>query len=277
MKRLILTLAVLLCLPALSSAQQVTFARKLPPVGLQRAMIDSMEVVSLISVNAEGENQSFDMTQSERKSYTETVMAVNDERITKKKIHVIDMRSSSANPMAPPTIKDSPALGKTYILEYLNDSLAVTTESGDAVTGEEYRAMRDAFSRDSEGQFSTILDGRTMSIGETLVLNDEMLAAFGAQMTGGGMKVQRASLTLNGLRESQGMQTAMFDMDVVFSGAQGPMEMEITMKGTAEAGVENLWPLSLVMSGTLAGAGAHGGADLSADGKMTVAKIVTYK
>lgn len=277
MKRLVLTLAVLLCLPALASAQQVTFSRKLPPVGLQRTAVDSMEVVYLISVNAEGENQSFDMKQSERKSSTETVLAVNDERITKKKIHVLEMRSSSANPMAPPTVKDSPALGKTYVIEYLEDSLAVTTESGDAVTGDEYRAMRDAFSRDSEGQFNTILDGRTMSIGETLVLNDEMLAAFGAQMTGGGMKVQRASLTLNGLRESQGMQTAMFDLDVVFSGSQGPMEMEITMKGTAEAGVENLWPLSLVMSGTLVGAGAHGGADLSADGKMTVAKIVTYK
>ncbi len=41
--------------------------------------------------------------------------------------------------------------------------------------------------------------------------------------------------------------------------------------------MENLWPLSLVMSGTLVGAGSHGGADLSADGNMKLARIATYK
>ncbi len=230
MKRLILTLAVLLCLTAVSSAQQVTFARTLPLVGLQRTMIDSMEVVTLISVNAEGMDQSFDMTQSERKSYTESILAVNDKRVTKKKIQIAEVVERSMQPMQSVTAKTSPLTGKTYILEFLDDSVGVTTENGAEVPKEERTELLEVFSRDNEGQFGGILDGRTMTVGDTLTLKDDELAAFGAQMSDGGLKVRSASLTLKGLRESQGMQTALFDLDVVLGGARGLLEMEIAMK-----------------------------------------------
>lgn len=116
-----------------------------------------------------------------------------------------------------------------------------------------------------------------MNVGEELELKDEMLKEFGAGLTGGGMTLRSAKLRLLRLGERDGMQTAEFDLDIVIGGAQGILEMEIAMKGTAVVGVENLWPLELVMNGTLAGAGSHAGMNLSADGQMEMARIATYK
>lgn len=277
MSRPVTLIAVLFLLPAFALAQQVTFTMKAPEAGLTRSVVDSMDLVALISVNAEGMDQAFDMTQGERKAFTESILATDGATVTRKRVTVAEGAERTSQPMQPVSVKNAPTVGKTYIMEFLSDSIAVTTEDGAAVSADERKYMVKEFSRDMEGQFSAVLDGRTMKVGEVLELKDELLKAFGKNMSQGSMDVRSARLTLNGIGDAQGMKTALLGVDVVMGGAQGPMEMEITLKGTAEIGVDNLWPLSLVMTGTLAGAGNHGGADLSADGDMKMARIITYE
>lgn len=277
MSRPVTLIAVLFFLPAFALAQQVTFTMKAPEAGLTRSVVDSMDLVALISVNAEGMDQAFDMTQGERKAFTESILATDGATVTRKRVTVTEGAERTAQPMQPVSVSHAPTVGKTYIMEFLADSIAVTSEDGAAVSADERKYMVKEFSRDMESQFSAVLDGRTMKVGEVLELKDELLKAFGKNMSQGTMDVRSARLTLNGIGDAQGMKTALLGVDVVMGGAQGPMEMEITLKGTAEIGVDNLWPLSLVMTGTLAGAGSHGGADLSADGDMKMARIVTYE
>lgn len=277
MSRPVALIAVLFFLPAFALAQQVTFKMKAPDAGVSRSVVDSMDLVALISVNAEGMDQAFEMSQGERTAYSEAILATDGAAVTKKRITVTEAAERTAQPMQPVSVKNAPTIGKTYIMEFLADSIGVTTEDGATVPDDERKYIVKKFSRDTEGQFSEVLNGRTMAVGEVLELKDELLKSFGKNMSQGSMEVRSAKLTLNGIGNAQGMKTALLGVDVVMGGAQGPMEMEITLKGAAEIGVDNLWPLSLVMTGTLTGAGNHGGADLSADGDMKLARIATYE
>jgi hypothetical protein len=277
MARPVTLFAVLFFLPAFALAQQVTFTMKAPDAGVSRSVVDSMDLVALISVNAEGMDQTFEMSQGERSEYSEAVLATDGDVVRRKRIAVTEAVERTSQPMQPASVKNAPTVGKSYIMEFLADSIAVTTEDGATVPDDERKYIVKKFSRDRESQFGEVLNGRTMTVGEVLELKDELLKAFGKNMSQGSMDVRSAKLTLNGIGKTQGMKTALLGVDVVMGGAQGPMEMEITLTGTAEIGVDNLWPLSLVMSGTLTGAGNHGGADLSADGDMKVARIATYE
>ena len=276
MKRIAVLLTFML-LPALTSAQQVTFTMQAPEEGRTRSVVDTMELIALISFSAEGADQAFDMEQGERKAYTETVLAVDDAVVTKKRLAFTEASKRSTQPMQPAKVKESPVVGKAYIVEYLGDNVSVVAEDGSEVGKEEQEYIAEGFKRRAENQFGKILDGRSMSVGEELELKDDLLKEFGAGLTQGPMTVRTAKLRLQSLGEKNGMQTAVFDVDVVIGGTQGMMEMEIAMTGTAEVGVDNLWPLSLIMSGTLSGAGEHAGANLTADGDMRLARIAVYE
>ncbi|MBE0644114.1 MAG: hypothetical protein IH600_08540 [Bacteroidetes bacterium] len=277
MKRLFPFLAFVLLLPALAGAQQVTFNMQVPQEGTTRAIVDSMELVFLISVNAEGADQSFDMTQAKRQAYTETILAADDQRILKRKVSYTDATERGNQPMQGLKTVSLPVSGKSYILEYIADSLAITAEDGATVSKEERGALEGTFRRNTDGQFSSILNGRTMSVGEEIELTAEMLDQFGAGLTAGPMKLNSAKIKLVNVHDVQGMLAALLDVSVVMIGTQGTMEMEFAMNGTAEIGVENLWPLSFVMKGTVTGAGNHAGMDLTADGDMRMARTATYK
>lgn len=267
----------LLLLSAVSVAQQVTFSQRALNVGLTRAMVDSMELVGLISVNAEGVDQAFDMEQSERKVFTETILEVNDGAVTRKRLAFSEARNRSAQPMQPVSVTTAPVVGKSYLVASLADSIIVSRDDGSAVSDEERDYLVRGFHRTAENQFADAFNGRTMSVGEEFELKDELLRKFGAGLNEGAMEIRSATFRLDGLGETQGMQTALIGIVVVMGGAQGPLEMEITLKGTAEIGVENLWPVLLVMDGTLVGAGNHGGVDLTADGTMKMARLATYQ
>ncbi|MFA6234585.1 MAG: hypothetical protein WC824_10440 [Bacteroidota bacterium] len=277
MKRSLFLLAFLMLMPVLAGAQQVTFSMKAPPEGTTRAVVDSMELIFIISVNMEGEEQSFNVMQAWKKAYVETILAVEGTNIMKRSVAFTEASERGTQPMQESIVKALPIKGKSYLLEFIGDSLAVTGEDGSIVSEEEHRELAGRFRKKSDGQFGSILDGRTMSIGEEVELTDDMLQQFGSDLTRGPMKPKTAKIKLVSLGESQGMKTALLDITVSMAGAQGIMEMEFTMKGTAEIGVDNLWPLALIMTGTVSGAGSHSGMPLTADGDMRMALIATYK
>ncbi|MDX9759311.1 MAG: hypothetical protein RBU27_09135 [Bacteroidota bacterium] len=273
---LLLLSVIWLLLPVVTMGQQVTFSERALNVGLTRAMVDSMELVGLISIAAEGMDQAFDMQQSERKAFSETILEVSDGVVTRKRMTFSDARARSAQPMQPVSVTNAPVVGKTYIVTYLPDSVAVTDDDGAAVPTAERDYIVKEFSRKVENQFAQAFNGRTMSVGEEFELKGELLELFGANLNE-ALRIRNATFRLDGVGQAQGMRTALIGIDVVFGGAQGPMEMEIAMKGTLEIGVENLWPISLVMDGSLTGAGNHGGVDLTADGTMKMARLATYQ
>jgi hypothetical protein len=275
MKRLMTLFALLM--PMLAGAQQVTFTMQAPPEALTRAIVDSMELVFLISVDMEGAEQSFDVTQAEKKAYIETILGVEGNSVTKRRLAFTEATERSTQPMQAATTKILPINGKTYILEFIGDSLAITHDDGGEVSKEEYDKLAGSFRKSSDGQFSNVLNGRTMSVGEEIELTDEMLKEFASEMSRGSMKPKSAKLKLVSLGESQGMKTALFDIEVTLAGSQGMIELEGLMKGTAEVGVDNLWPLAVIMTGTVTGAGSHSGVPLTADGDMRMARTARYE
>ncbi|MFZ1728985.1 MAG: hypothetical protein WAV84_02550, partial [Bacteroidota bacterium] len=276
MKRPIILLAFLMFLPMLAGAQQVTFKLQPPQELLTRSMVDSMELLFLISVNVEGADQSFDVTQAEKKAYIETILKVEGSDVMKRRLAFTEATERSTQPMQATKTKTLPINEKAYVLEYIGDSLAITGDDGSEVPAEEYDKLAGSFRKTTDGQFSSILDGRTMSVGEEIELTADMLTKFGSDLTKGAMKPKSAKLKLVSLGESEGMKSALLDIEVIMSGTQGVMELEFSMKGTAEVGVDNLWPLALVMTGTVTGAGSHSGMPLTADGEMRMAKIAHY-
>lgn len=276
MKRLFVLFALLL-LPAAVGAQQVTFSMKSLEPGMTRSAVDSMALVALMSVNAEGMDQVIDVEQSERRVYTESILETDGDRVTRKRITVTEAVTRSMQPMQPVTVKSAPVTGKTYLVEHIGDSVAVTAEDGSEAGKEERAYMVKEFSRNSGMQFSGFLDGRMMSVGEELELEDETLKQYFAGLTQGGMSVRSAKMRLLRLGERDGMQTAVFDVDVVLTGSQSIMEMEIVLDGTVEVGVDNLWPMALILKGVVAGAGSHAGASLTMDGDVQLARIASYE
>ncbi len=277
MKRLLSLLAFSLLLPALANAQQVTFTAQAFPEGTTRAVVDSMELVFLISVNAEGADQPFDVTQAFRRSYDETILATSGGDITRRKVTFKDAGERGNRPMQGVRSKTYSISGKTYILETGGDSLIISGEDGAEVTKAERDEIRGVFSGGGEKQFTGILKDRTMSVGEEIELTPEMLFEFGEGLPGGVLKPQSGRMKLVDVHEAQGMSAALLELEVKMAGSQGMMELEFSLKGTVEVGVENLWPMSVVMKGTVAGVGNHAGMDMSADGDLRMARIVTYE
>lgn len=277
MKRLLVLCTLFAFLPVFAQAQQVTFHRQAPAVGTTRVMVDTTEMVMLISVNAEGADQSFDVTQAEKKVYTETILEVDGNSITKRRVAFTDAVQRQNQPMQGLKAVTLPLAGKTYLIDHTADSLVITTEDGDEVSKEEYDKLEGTFRKSTDGQFGEIFDGRTMSVGEDFELTEELMQQFGSNLSSSALKPKSAHIKLLSVGTANGMKTAKLEVDFAMSGTQSVLEMDIVMKGIAEIYVDNLWPLSLVMTGTVTGVGNHSGMPLTADGEMRMAKIATYE
>ncbi len=277
MKRLLSLFVVFLVLPVLAVAQQVTFHSEVPSAGTTRAILDTTELIYLITVNAEGADQSFDVTQAERKIYTETILEVDGDVVTKRRVAFTEATERGNKPMQGMKVTTGAISGKTYIIDNTGDSLVVSNEDGSKVSKEEFDKLAASFRNKTDGQFDKVLDGRTMTVGEEITLTDDMLKQFVSELAPGAMTPESARIKLLSVGESQGMSVAKFEVVAAISGSKGFMEMSLTMKGTAEVCVDKLWPLSLVMKGTVSGVGNHSGMPLSADGEVLMARIATYE
>jgi len=283
MKRLSLLVPVLLFLSSVCAAQTVTFASEDYPEGLTRHMKENMQLDVLMTVGGQGQTETMPMDKESRKQYALTILESADGVMQKAAVELTEAYESETRPMRQPTETDLDVEGKVFILERGaegDDGKAqwdVTLESGDAVTAEERTYIETQIVGKRERGLRRLLDGKTMSVGDTLHLDESALDLMGSAALPGDLEIQNASIVLTGVGEKDMGETAMFDIVIVFVANSGFMDMTMNLAGTAEVYTASLWPLSLKLKGDLDGKGNHAGMNIVGDGLFDAGFAATYE
>jgi len=279
MHRIALVLFALVLFTAPLTAQTVTFTSQPYPEGLQSTLADNLKLDILITVAGSGESMT--MSKESRKKLRKTVLETSGDRVQKVALEISEAYEAESSPMRRPKTKNYDMEDKVFILERIsteasspegsdsaddNPEWTVSRENGDAVTAEEREYILGEIVKKNDQGFRRLLDGRSMSVGDTLVLNEDVLSLLGGAAMPNGMSLKRAILILTGLGEEDGEATGLFDMQLEMLGESPLMNMTMLLEGKVVAFVETLWPLSLTLGGDIIGEGGHAGMDIAGEG-----------
>lgn len=280
-----------------AAAQTVTFTAVPMPVGATAHMADTLRIDGTITVSAQGQEQSFDNSRHEARVYSKTVLALDGNAITKYRVAYEDAYKSEAAPMRKPKETRAPVTASPYVFERLAEGAdsdldsatlksrrllvlhdwMVMREDGKPISEEEEAVLDSDKGAKMENGIKRFLDGRTMEVGETLTFDDEMLKSMADGVMPGNLEAREMSLHLKAVETVDASQVALFDFHGTLGGTTAGMEVESTMEGEVRIGVDNLWPTSLDLKGTLVGAGMHQGATMGMDGDIRMIKRASYE
>lgn len=287
-------LVALLLASVAAMAQTVTFHLKPYPSGTVIRMVDSFKLDGTLTVLAQGAEQSFDMTNLEKKQYTRTVLETDGAEPVKYRIAYDMALEKEAQPMRGQKESTPPVTDSPYIFERQDDEAGidssalesrtvvmlkdwmVTREDGKSISEEEEEFLSGERRGQIESSLRNVLKDRTLEVGEELVLDEEMLTMMKTDLVRGDMQAQDVRLRLKALESESGFQTAVFDFVAKIAGSANVMEMEVEMKGVLRIGVDNLWPTFLELHGTVTGAGMHQGTTMGIDGDLHGLKQAAY-
>ena len=288
-------LAALLLASVAAMAQTVTFHLKPYPAGIVIRTVDSLKVDGALTVIAQDQEQSFDMMTLEKRTFTRTVLKMDENEPVKYRIAYDMAYEKEAQPMrgkkeSTPPVTDSPYLFERQGGQAVIDSAAiesrtavilkdwmVTREDGKSISEEEEDFLGGEIRGQMESSLRKVLEGRTMEVSEELVLDEGMLTKLEIDIVRGDMQAQDVRLRLKALESESGFQTAVFDFEAKIAGSANVLEMEVEMKGVLRIGVDNLWPTLLELHGTVTGAGMHQGATMGIDGDLHGFKQAEYR
>jgi hypothetical protein len=292
---LLLPFLFLVALTACSST--VTFHTKPLPVGMTVLSVDSMTMDGSLIVLAEGQEQSFPMKILQRKRSTRTILAMDGDELSRYRIRYEDAYEEERQPMRKPKISTPPVTEVDYIYERLGDEAgaqpspedvdaatvvvhsgwSIRREDGKPLSKEESEYLTDKVKeKGMNHSIRRVLDGRTVTVGDDIIVDSEMLEAIGEGFVQGHMAPNAVTLTLRDIKSQNGTQLADLDFSLAMKGSAGPLEMETTMEGTISLGVDDLWMYTLEMDGPLTGTGMHQGATMGVEGEMRGAGSAEY-
>ena len=281
MKRISLVTLSLLLFATVLPAQTVTFTSKPYPEGLKQSVKDNMTVDILISV--EGQGEAMTMSKASRKQWSRTVLENADGGRERFALEITEAYESENNPMRRPKEVNHDMKGKVFILtrgaSESDDEEAtwdIELENGDAVSGDDRDYILEEIVKKNQAGFKRMLDGRTMTVGDTLELDESVLQLMAGAAMPEGISLKRATLVLHSLGEVDGEQTGIFDLNLDLLGSSPFMEFHLPLMGRAEAFVGSLWPLMLKLGGELSGEGAHGGSKILGEGMFEATMKATY-
>ncbi|MCC7084946.1 MAG: hypothetical protein IT427_08055 [Pirellulales bacterium] len=144
-----------------------------------------------------------------------TVMKTVGECVMQVRVHYPKAQATVTRGKESGHNETQPIEGKTYLVERVKNDLVIHHEDGGEVPEEERSLV--AASMDSVGRpnpLGKFLNGKTVAIGQTLVLPNEMATdLLGLRETGGN--AQRVELTLHTVRQEPDRRVADFAMLVV--------------------------------------------------------------
>lgn len=275
-------LLIALTLPSVSTAQDITFKKKVPAVGDSRTTTEHSSSVNNIEVSQNGQViQKLKQTGKETKVDTITVLAKVDGKITKIKVHVKSNEVTQDVGTGAQT-KENPLKGKTFILEKKGDSHVVTDEAGkklsEDLTKIAYIQYGDDLG-DFKNEFKKIIPDRAIKMGETIKVSDKLAQSFfNSKKEKSPLKVESFTLTLEEKKTVNGVDLAVFDMSVKFSGAPAPgAKITVAMTGPLHLGINDCYPYLMDLKGKMDMAGSQQGLDIKGTGENKLKKTGSYK
>jgi hypothetical protein len=212
------------------------------------------------------------LTQKLSETYTEEIVAVKGDVVTKEKI-VVTAAHNAVDAMGQKNDADLPIKGKTYVVASDDGvTTTVTGSDGKEVIGAEHdlvvKLAEHVGTPDKLGQ---MLGAKTFTKGTKVALTEDEVAAMMGKTE--GMKASDVSLTLT----AQNAKVATFAMTGTLAGKQTGMDVSVTFKGVVKVDLKSSRPLDFTMTGTMKGSGDAGGQKLVLDGKISAHHAATYK
>lgn len=210
------------------------FTKRDVTVGDKRTRTSIMAMT--LEVEAAGQKKS--MKQGETKEKDEEVLEVKDGRPSKIKVTYKKMNKSMQE-AGPPQTKAEPIEGKTYIVEEKDGDVVVTTEDGGKPPLPEATAVKKdyekTFGKDSKSKaFTEALLEAKLEKGKRATDVEKLFnEAFGPGLGNDGKdapKVGEVKLTYQGTEGDH----ALFDIEMTMKVDEGPMKMNMPLKGKLE-------------------------------------------
>jgi hypothetical protein len=246
-------------------------ALKLPFVPPKQGQVSKVTNDESLKGTVTLDGKTMPMQQAMKETYTEEIVTVDGDAVTKEKITVASAHSK-VDAMGQKQDADLPIKGNAYLVSSDGTKTTVTTDAGAAVDG----VVQALISKMVEhiglpDKFGKMMAEKTFEKGKKVTLTaDEVAAMMGHQE---GLTASNVSLTLTG----QDAKSATFAMDGTLEGNQNGMTMTIAFKGSIKVDVKAARPLDFKMNGTVKGSGEVGGKKLEMNGTMTGHKTITYK
>ena len=140
----------------------------------------------------------------------------------------------------------NPCQGKTYIVKVNDGGPAVHYENGEKPPDEELGWVKEQFrSLGKEDSFESMLDGKTVKVGEKLDVSLDAAAEL-LDVKSAGLKIEKFNLTLKAAKPH-----AVFDADIQMSQTLNGPKMTINMTGQVVINPGNCWPVTVDIKGPL--------------------------
>ncbi len=265
-------LFMLILSSAFLHAQEITFTKNPPPTGLVIEQLDTLEMD--LAYSFEGSDEVLMKTKNRLRNHsTMTVLETDSDSILRYRLQVHEAWESGKKPESGKINKSTD--GKTYIIERRGDSTAVLREDGsDAGAVERAEILRETGQK-VWATMTKFLDGRTLRIGESPMVEKDLMESFKHFIGNTPLTLIAASMKLIDIRTVQNLRCGVFEMNLKLGGSQAAAEMETDINGEVTVSAESLWPLSIVMTGDVRGVTLMQDTSMSISGDMTAATIST--
>ncbi|MDF1665956.1 MAG: hypothetical protein P1V97_29640 [Planctomycetota bacterium] len=275
-------LVATLALPGLSSAQEISFKKKTPAVGDSQQTTEHSTSTNNIEVSQNGKLlQKMKQTAEESKVDTITVLALDAGKITKIKVHVAKNEVKQDVGMGAQS-KKNPLVGKTFLIEKTGDDIVVTDEAGKKLGDDLAKVAVIEYSDelgDFKNEFTKIIPDKSVKVGETLKVSEKVAQSFfNSKKEKNPLKVDDFTLTLKGTKNINGVDIAVFEMTVKFSGAPAPgAKIAVEMTGPLHIGIHDCYPYLMDLKGKMSIQGSQQGMDIKGVGENKLKKTGSYK
>jgi len=262
-----------LFLPLVLRSQTVTFSLQPYPVGMTTNNTDKIEgrLELLVSEACSGVAS---MNTREILRYTVTVLASTPDFSHRCSVFVEEASENKSPSFGTATLHQ--VEGNTYFVEHSVDSMFISRQDGNVVSKDERETLMRMMKRDYDQTLKHSLNGRTLAVGDTLEITDELRTRFLELMDEKDLNADDFQIILSAFDEVQSRECAMFDLRIRLNGVARGMDTDVTLHGGIILSVNELWLLSLFMSGSIAGTSVVEEQPMLMEGSIVFEKLIEY-
>jgi hypothetical protein len=234
------------------AARQVTFERRAPCAGDRANQMLTVEIAVHNHIRRGqqkvGETDTSMIQRVERLITTDEVQ--NDRTVGAQIRYVVSERVMKADAEDEAVIQD-PIAGKAYLCRRDGERLTVTDEAGHLPTLAEFKIVADSMeSLGKPNPLAEFLAGRTIGVGETFTLPDEVAQQFALRMGDGIDNDERFDLTLARIEDVDGRQCAEFQT-LLEASETGSRQMKMQLEGTMTIELDSCRMVKADLSGPI--------------------------
>ncbi len=276
MKEFLTRFLLIACSPFLLQqlpAQKVSFASHPPGPGTEITLTSSLRSDMTLTIAMEGAEKEMPMSNRLRETKRIRILAADDAVwssavVVYDRYEETDSRAGGAKP--------GPVVGRAYRIDR-GDSVRVRAEDSTLAISESERAFLAAEyrKRDMETKFSRLFRGRTMSVGDSLLLEKELAAPIFSDMKGAN-DVRAFTLRFREIRRAQETDCAVFGLSILLAGGSGPLDMRLTLDGTLLVGIADGRVYGLDLSGPVEAHSTNAELPMSGRGTFTASRSARY-